>query len=68
MFFKNKKNYKNINSSDRDEAISRLEHERLRINLEIEKILKIYAKESGIRSLAHRKHKMGNSPNDWYED
>lgn len=66
MFGKKRKgDYEHINSSDRDEAIRRLERERLKINLEIESILKLYAKESGNRSLSQRKHKIGSSVNDW---
>ncbi len=62
---KSKNNYSRLTSADRDEAIRRLERERLKVNLEIESILKMYAKESGNRALARRKHKMGASPNDY---
>lgn len=54
-----------MNSSDRKEAIARLERERIRINFEIESVLKSYSKESGNRALKKRKYKLGNSPNDW---
>ncbi len=62
---KNTDQYSNITSSDRDEAIRRLERERMKVNLEIESVLKLYAKESGNSSLSRRKHKMGSSPNDY---
>lgn len=54
-----------MNSSDRREAIARLERERIRINYEIEGVLKSYAKESGNRALKRRRHRLGDSPNDW---
>ncbi len=57
--------YAEASSAERDEAIRRLERERERINLEIEGVLKMYAKESGTRSLSKRRHKMGKSPNDY---
>ncbi len=57
--------YSNITSLDRDEAIRRTERERLKVNLEIESVLRLYAKESGNHSLSRRKHKIGKSPNDW---
>ena len=44
-----------MNSSDRAEAIRRVELERDKINAEIENILKSYAKESGNRALKKRK-------------
>ena len=66
MFGKRKKRpVEAMNSSDRKEAIARLERERIKINFEIESVLKSYAKESGNRSLKHRRHKLGRSANDW---
>ena len=44
-----------MNSSDRAEAIRRVELERDKINAEIENILKSYAKESGNRALKKKK-------------
>ena len=49
----------------RDKEIERLELERLRTNIEIEQLLKSYAKESGDRSLRKRKYKMGRGANDY---
>lgn len=49
----------------RYKEIERLELERLRTNIEIEQLLKSYAKESGDRSLRKRKYKMGRGANDY---
>ena len=49
----------------RDKEIERLELERLRTNIEIEQLLKSYAKESGDRSLRKRKYKLGRGANDY---
>ena len=54
-----------MRESERDSEIDRLERERLRINTEIEQVLKNYAKESGNRRLRRRRYKMGKSPNDY---
>ena len=54
-----------MRESERDSEIDKLERERLRINTEIEQVLKNYAKESGNRKLRRRRHKMGKSPNDY---
>ena len=65
--FKRKKNTKGTSLSigARDREIARLERERAAINKEIESLLNSYAKESGLRFLKHRKHRMGHSPNDY---
>lgn len=60
-----KKLIDNMNSSDRDEAIKRLERERIKVNEEIESLLSSYAKESGIRSLKPKRRGGRPSQNDW---
>lgn len=50
---------------ERDEAVAKLERERMKINAEIEGILRAYAKESGNNALKNRKHRIGASPNDY---
>jgi ATP-dependent Lon protease len=69
LFFGKKKKEKfrveKMSSSDRNEAIKRLERERLKINAEIEGVLENYAKESGNRHLRRGASKRGNRPNDW---
>ena len=52
-------------SKAREEAIAKLERERMKINAEIEGILRAYSKESGNRALKRRRHKIGFSPNDY---
>lgn len=63
-----KKLVDNMDSSDRDEAIKRLERERIKVNEEIESILSSYAKESGIHSLKPRRRRSRPSQNDWEFD
>ena len=62
---KDKSNVNSMNSADRHEAIKRLEHERKKVNAEIESILKSYAKESGNKALLPKWHGFGAAPNDW---
>ncbi len=59
------KKYNNISSAERDEMIRRLERERVKVNAEIDGILKSYSKESGNRALKRTRRK--KSPNDWQE-
>ena len=54
-----------MHESERDLEIARLESERIRINTEIEQVLKNYAKESGNKRLRFRRFRMGKSPNDY---
>ena len=54
-----------MREGDKDNEIARLERERLRVNTEIEQVLKNYAKESGNAKLRRRRFKMGKSPNDY---
>jgi ATP-dependent Lon protease len=42
-----------------------LEKERLELTKEIEKLMKQYAKATGLRKLARRKAKVGKAPNDF---
>lgn len=49
----------------RDKEIERLEYERFRINVEIEQLLKSYAKESGDKTLRKRRYKIGKGANDY---
>ena len=43
----------------------KLEKERLELKKEMEKVMKKYAKATGIRKLGNRKHKVGKAPNDF---
>lgn len=54
-----------MTQGDRSAAVAKLERERMKINAEIEGILRAYAKESGNRALKSRKHRIGASPNDY---
>ena len=54
-----------MSEREKDDEIARLERERLRINTEIEQVLKNYAKESGNKALRRRRYKIGRSPNDY---
>lgn len=54
-----------VEFSLRDAEIARLERERLRINVEIEELLRSYSKESGDRTLRKRRYKVGKGPNDY---
>lgn len=60
-----KKRVDNMSSADRDEAIKRLERERIKIGEEIESILASYAKESGNHSLKPRRRRAKPTLNDW---
>ena len=66
-FFQKKKEDTSIELeyTPRDKEIERLESERLRINVEIEQLLKSYAKESGDKTLRKRKYKIGKGANDY---
>ena len=54
-----------MNSRDKADMIRRLEREREKVNIEIENILRSYARESGNRALKKRKRRIGFLPNDW---
>ena len=54
-----------MSEKERADEIARLERERLRINTEIEQVLKNYARESGNKKLRKRRYKIGKSPNDY---
>ncbi len=54
-----------MSEKEKADEIARLERERLRINTEIEQVLKNYAKESGNRRLCRRRYKIGKAPNDY---
>ena len=43
----------------------KLEKERLELTKEIEKLMKQYAKATGLRKLGKRQHKVGKAPNDF---
>ena len=43
----------------------KLENERLELKKEMEKLMKKYAKATGLRKLARRKAKVGKAPNDF---
>ena len=43
----------------------KLEKERLELKKEMEKLMFKYAKATGYRKYAKRKHKVGEAPNDW---
>ena len=62
---KEKINYDNMSTADREDMIKRLERERQKVNSEIESILRSYAKESGNRTLKRGKRRIGRAANDW---
>ena len=43
----------------------KLEKERLELKAEMEKLMKQYAKATGLKQLAKRQHKVGKAPNDF---
>ena len=43
----------------------KLEKERLELKVEMEKLMKKYAKATGLRKLGKRKAKVGKAPNDF---
>ena len=43
----------------------KLEKERLELKVEMEKLMKKYAKATGIKKLGKRQHKVGKAPNDF---
>ena len=49
----------------RAEMAAKLEKERLALKKEMEKLMKKYAKATGLRKLARRKAKVGKAPNDF---
>jgi ATP-dependent Lon protease len=49
----------------RAEMAAKLEKERLELTKEIEKLMKKYAKATGIRKLRRRVKKVGKAPNDF---
>ncbi len=67
LFAKKKINVdpKSMTSGEKTDEIRRLEVERMRINAEIEDILKNYSKLSGNRALRRRRYRMGRSVNDY---
>ena len=44
---------------------AKLEKERLELHKEMESLMKKYAKATGLKKLAKRKHKLGKAPNDF---
>ncbi len=60
-----KKRVDSMSSADRDEAIRRLERERIKVNEEIESILASYAKESGNNSLRPKRKRERQPFDDW---
>ena len=43
----------------------KLEKERLELKAEMEKLMKQYAKATGLKQLGKRQHKVGKAPNDF---
>ena len=43
----------------------KLEKERLELKVEMEKVMKQYAKATGLSKLGKRQHKVGKAPNDF---
>ena len=43
----------------------KLEKERLELKNEMEKLMKKYAKATGLKNLGKRQHKVGKAPNDF---
>ena len=54
-----------MSRDEKEKEIDRLEAERARINSDIEKILRAYAKETGDRTLKRRRRRFGRAPNDY---
>lgn len=54
-----------LSSSDRKKHIEELESARSEVIYQIEDLMAQISKETGNRSLARRKKKLGKSPNDW---
>lgn len=52
-------------TKDASSVAYELESEKMQVKREIEKIMKEYAKVSGIKSLKKRPYKVGKAPNDW---
>ena len=55
-------------TQDASSVAYELEQEKMKIKREMEKIMKQYAKLSGLKSLGKRAYKVGKSPNDWAGD
>ena len=49
----------------RKDMAAKLEKERLELKKEMEKLMKKYAKATGLRKLGRRKYKVGKAPNDF---
>ena len=49
----------------RAEMADKLEKERLELKKEMEKLMKAYAKATGLKKLGKRQHKVGKAPNDY---
>ena len=49
----------------RAEMAAKLEKERLQLKKEMEKLMKKYAKATGLRKLGKRAKKVGKAPNDY---
>ena len=49
----------------RSSMAEKLENERLELKKEMEKLMKKYAKATGLRKLGKRQHKVGKAPNDF---
>lgn len=49
----------------RRDEVAKLEKKRLEINAKLEQQMKKYAKATGDRSVARRRHTLGKAPNDW---
>lgn len=49
----------------RRDEVEQLEKKRLEINAKLEQEMKKYAKVTGDRSVARRRHRLGKAPNDW---
>ena len=49
----------------RAEMVAKLEKERLQLKKEMEKLMKKYAKATGLKNLGKRQHKVGKAPNDF---
>ncbi len=64
-----KKNFAALANTDvvngRANMAAKIEQERLELKKEMEKLMFKYAKATGYRKYAKRKHKVGEAPNDW---
>jgi hypothetical protein len=64
-----KKNFAALSNTEvvngRANMADKIEQERLELKKEIEKLMFKYAKATGYRKYAKRKHKVGEAPNDW---